>query len=79
MKNFFLVKIIQWIGRKLDGSKTIIGFILLILQGILGFFRVMWPELAMTIPQDIDGVINKFGEAFIGLGIGHKVQKVLTK
>ena len=77
MKDFFLVRLLRYVIGRFDGKKTIIGFILEICASTIGFIRILYPELTFTIPSDIEETLHNYGKAFLGIGIGHKVQKVI--
>jgi len=74
MKFLFLGQVLSFIGRKLDGYKTLIGGIGLILMGIVGLinltFDMGWVEWSLEISL---GFITT---GFAALGIGGKIEKL---
>src|ERR1700690_1974979 len=58
MEDFIVTKILKFIGRKLNGYKTIIGGVGFILTGVLGMIRIMFPDQT-RLPDmtfQVDGV-----------------------
>jgi hypothetical protein len=78
MKNFFLTKILMFIGRKLSGYKLYIGIALKCMAGLMGMIQTMYPDLAVAIPHNASDSIDSIGSAFVGLGAAHKAQKLLV-
>lgn len=74
-QNFIGTRILKYIGGKLDGKKTWIGGISLILSALIGLVNIMFPELAISVPNGFEDVLNRFGEGMLGVGIGHKIMK----
>lgn len=79
MKNFFIIRLLRWGINKADGKKTVTGFVIKFCVGILGILRVLYPEVNLTIPTDFDESFDTIANAFIGVGIGHKVHKINGK
>ena len=71
-----VLKGIRWAWSKFDGKKTIIGIVMKCVAATLGGLRIIFPEIQAAVPNTVDEVIDDFGNAFVGGGIAHKVQKV---
>lgn len=74
--NWLLKRAIGWAGRRLDGYKTKIGGVGLILAGVVGAINLMFPEAVPGFPpMTLEGVIGNIGGGFAVLGIGGKLDK----
>jgi hypothetical protein len=88
MKNWFVTKILQWLGRKLDGKKTyaggvgkaLVGFGTII-TGIVGMLGIMFPDQGLP-EMDIDNALALIGAGVYAIssgvssiGVGHKIEK----
>lgn len=70
----FAKMILGFVSNALDGKKTTIGGVGMILVGIAGIIAHMWPDLGL--PQmDIDRALESIAMGFGVLGIGGKIQK----
>ena len=78
MKNTLLSKLFGWIGGRLDGYKTIIGGVGLILTGVVGLIGHMFPDAGFP-EQDMDFIFTQFSLGFVALGLGGKAEKLLKK
>ncbi len=77
--NWILSKGIRFIGGKLDGYKTKIGGVGLILTGIIGIINMMWPDTVPALPPiELEQIIGYIGGGFVALGIGGKMEKNTT-
>ena len=89
MKFFILDKVLRFVGGKLDGYKTIIGGIGIILtglppiiSGVLGILGHMFPDQNLPhIPLDASYAHLKMGAGIISggmvaLGLGGKAEKL---
>jgi hypothetical protein len=75
MKFFFLDKLLKFTGRRLDGYKTLIGGIGLILLGVLGLLGVMFPD--QGLPQmGIEEALLTLSSGMAVLGLGGKAEKI---
>ncbi|MGE4334546.1 MAG: hypothetical protein AB7E55_01040 [Pigmentiphaga sp.] len=75
MKFFFLDKILKWGGRKLDGHKTTIGGIGMVLTGLAGLLGYIWPDQGLP-RMDLETVLTTISAGFIALGLGGKAEKI---
>ena len=78
VQNFFLTKILQWVGRKFDGKKTLIAGIGSFLWGLQGILGVIFPDLKytdMTLEEAMAYILAGLG----ALGIGGKLQKQINQ
>jgi hypothetical protein len=66
------------IAKMLDGYKTTIGGIGLVLLGIVGMIGHYWPD-SQCPPMDIDKAMGMIAGGFTALGIGGKLEKVVNK
>lgn len=78
MKYFITEKIVKFIAHKLDGKKTLIGGIGMILLGLLGVVGSVWPDLGMPA-MDFEKAATMIVGGFSVLGIGGKLQKGMDK
>jgi len=78
MKNTLLSKLLGWIGKRLDGYKTIIGGVGLILTGCVGVIGHMFPDSGLPAPE-VDVIFGQFSVGFVALGLGGKAEKLLKK
>lgn len=67
--------ILGFIGKRLDGYKTKIGGVGLILSGIVGIINVMFPDTVPFPEMTIEAAITNIGGGFAVLGIGGKLDK----
>jgi len=78
MKGFFLTRLLKWVGGSLDGYKTIIGGVGLILTGLTGVLGKMFPDAGLP-DAEIDFILTQFSLGFVALGLGGKGEKLLKK
>jgi len=64
------------VKKRLDGFKTIIGGVGLIITGIIILFVYFFPEFKN---EEINKAIELFSAGFTALGLGGKLQKMLEK
>jgi hypothetical protein len=78
MKNFFLAKILRWIGSKFDGWKTRIGGCGAFLMGLLYGLPLLFPYLTeQGLPEgNIERASAAFTAAFTVWGLGGKGDKI---
>lgn len=74
MKNWLIGKILGFIGKKLDGYKTKIGGVGLILVGVTGIISQIFPDQGLPV-VDLETAIGSMAAGLAALGIGHKVEK----
>lgn len=75
MKNFLLGKLLGFVGRKLDGYKTKIGGVGLILTGLVGIAALIFPD--QGLPQmELETSLTTIASGFAVLGIGGKAEKL---
>jgi hypothetical protein len=77
MKNFFLTKILQYIGSKFDGKKTLFAGIGSILWGLVGLIGIIFPDQKLT-EQTLEESMAYIFAGLGALGIGSKLQKQIT-
>jgi hypothetical protein len=77
MKDWIISKILAFIGKKLDGYKSKIGGVGLILTGITGLIGLIFPD--QGLPKMDFQTSAGFVSAGVGaIGIAHKMQKSIT-
>lgn len=74
MKNWLLTKLFAWIGRKLDGHKTRIGGVCLILNGLVGIVGTIYPDQGLPA-MTLETAFACIGSGFVALGLGGKLEK----
>ncbi|MDD2319158.1 MAG: hypothetical protein PHO83_03810 [Geobacteraceae bacterium] len=74
MKNWLLNKVLGWIGKKLDGYKTKIGGVGLILIGAAGMIGRVFPDQGLP-EMDVDSAVASIAAGVAALGLGHKAEK----
>lgn len=92
LKGWIIVKAIQYLGQRIDGYKTIIGSIGMILvglgticTGIAGFIAIMYPDLKQHLPElsydqawgTIAAGAAAVSNGIKGIGLAHKSEKLL--
>ncbi|HDO25855.1 MAG TPA: hypothetical protein ENG95_04350 [Nitrospirae bacterium] len=75
MKNWFLKRILEWIAKKFDGKKTVIGGIGLILLGIVHIVGIAYPDLGLPV-STIEVALTEISGGFAVLGLGGKLEKI---
>jgi hypothetical protein len=75
MKNFFIVQILKYTGKKLDGHKTQIGGVGSILMGILGIIGIVFPD-QKTVDLSFEASMALIIAGFAALGVGGKLEKL---
>lgn len=75
MGNFFIGRLLRFIGRKFDGYKTTIGGIGLILSGLAGLLGYAFPDVESLPKSDIETVLTTVAAGFAALGLGGKIEK----
>lgn len=78
MQDFFFKQIIGKLAGKLDGYKTIIGGVGLILSGVVGIIGNMYPDSGLPQPSS-EVIMSQFSLGFVALGLGGKVEKLTKK
>lgn len=75
MKYFFLDKLLRFGAGRLDGYKTTIGGIGLILSGLVGLLGHLFPE--QGLPQmELETAFTTMAGGFVALGLGGKAEKL---
>ena len=75
MKNLLFRKLLGLLGRKLDGYKTKVGGVGLVLVGFIGLVALVFPD--QGLPQmDIDTALTTIASGFAVLGLGGKAEKL---
>jgi len=76
MGTFFITKLIRFVGMKLDGYKTTVGGIGMILTGLMGIIGIMFPDVEV-LPKNmsLDESIILISGGFGVIGIGGKMEK----
>lgn len=62
------------LARSLDGYKTLIGGIGLILLGVTGLVGKYWPDSGVPA-MDVDTALGHVAAGLGVLGVGHKIEK----
>lgn len=75
MGNFFIGRLLRFIGGKFDGHKTTIGGIGLILSGLAGLLGYAFPDVEGLPKSDIETVLTTIAAGFAALGLGGKIEK----
>jgi hypothetical protein len=76
MEDFIVTKILKFIGRKLNGYKTIIGGVGFILTGVLGMIRIMFPDQTQFPDMTFQAAAGSISAGVTAIGMGHKVVKM---
>lgn len=79
MADFILIRIIRFIGRKLDGYKTIFGGIGFIMTGVLGLIRLMFPDLTDLPEMSLEAIMASFAAGLTAIGVAGKAEKIIHK
>lgn len=66
--------VLGFVGKKLDGKKTYIGAIGLILTGIVGLIGYIVPDAELP-RMEVEVAISTISAGIAAMGIGHKVEK----
>ncbi len=74
MKNWLVDKLLGFVGKKLDGYKTKIGGVGLILVGVVGVIAKLFPDQGLP-EMDLDAAIASIAAGVAALGLGHKAEK----
>ncbi len=75
MKYFLFGKLLRYLGRRLDGYKTLIGGSGLILTGVLGLAGHMFPD--QDLPKmEIGEALGAVSLGMTALGLGGKAEKI---
>jgi len=75
MKCWLLGKILGFVGRKLDGYKTVIGGVGLVLTGVLGLAGYAFPDQGLP-KMDIGAALTVMASGMTALGLGGKAEKI---
>jgi hypothetical protein len=78
MGNLVIGKLIKWLAGRLDGYKTIIGGVGLILSGLLGLIGYMFPDQGFPA-MDIEDILATIAGGFAVLGVGGKLEKAKSE
>jgi len=76
MQNFLIGKLLRWIGKRLDGYRTVIGGVGMILSGIVGLLGYIFPDNPDLPKMDLDHILAVISGGFIAIGLGGKAEKV---
>ena len=74
MQNFLIGRVLRWSAGKLDGYKTLIGGIGLVLTGLVGLLGYMFPDQGLPT-QDLDTALTTIASGFAVIGLGDKLEK----
>jgi len=74
MKNWFIGKILGFVGKKLDGYKTKIGGVGFILVGVSGIIAEIFPDQGLP-KMGLEGSIGAISAGITALGLAHKAVK----
>jgi ABC-type cobalamin transport system permease subunit len=65
---------LKYLGKKLDGRKTYLGGVGLILTGVVGLIGHIVPD--MNLPKvSVDNALASISAGLAVFGIGHKIEK----
>lgn len=78
MKGFFLARILAWTGAKLDGKKTVIGGVGLIVTGVLGLLSHAFPDQPFPA-MEIETALGSISAGLVSLGLGGKAEKLTAE
>lgn len=73
--NWIVTRFLGYLGRRLDGYKTKIGGLGLILSGLVGLINLMFPDTVPFPPMDLESAVTNIAGGFAVLGIGGKLEK----
>ena len=73
--NWLLSKGLGFAGKKLDGYKTKIGGVGLIIFGLIGAINIMFPESVPGVDLTIEQVMGNITGGLVAIGIGGKLDK----
>ncbi|MFA7098191.1 MAG: hypothetical protein WC383_17125 [Gammaproteobacteria bacterium] len=76
MGNIIIGKLLRFVGRRLDGYKTTIGGVGMILSGLAGLIGYMFPDQPDLPHMDIEQALLTISGGFAVLGLGGKAEKV---
>ena len=79
MTEFILTRILRFMGKKLDGYKTIIGGVGFIMTGGLSIIRIMFPDLTHFPDMPIGEALASIFAGFAAIGLGSKAEKLTEK
>ncbi len=71
---WFLNLIFKGVANKLNGYKTTIGAVGLILIGVTGLIGTYFPDTHIPA-MDTDTALGYIAGGFTALGVGHKIEK----
>jgi hypothetical protein len=74
MKNWFIGKLLGFVGKKLDGYKTKIGGVGFILVGVTGIIAEIFPDQGLP-KMGLEGSIGAISAGITALGLAHKAVK----
>jgi hypothetical protein len=75
MGNFIIGKLLRWLGGRLDGYRTNIAGIGMILTGVAGLVGYMFPDIEGLPKMDVDAALMSISGGFGLIGIGGKLEK----
>lgn len=75
MGNMIIGKLLRFTGRRLDGYKTTVGGIGMILSGLAGLLGYMFPETANLPQMEINDILSLITGGLAVIGIGGKIEK----
>jgi hypothetical protein len=75
MGNLVIGRLLRWLGGRLDGYKTTIGGVGMILSGLAGLIGYMFPDNPNLPKMEINDVLLTITGGFAVLGIGGKLDK----
>lgn len=76
MKFFFFGKLLEFLGRKLDGYKTKIAGAGWLLLGIVITLGQMFPDTGLADNKGIESALACFNAAMTAWGLGGKAEKI---
>ena len=76
MKHFLLSRLLQWVGRRMDGHKTTAGAVGLILTGVLGLAGNIFPDQPGLPQMELETALATISAGLVALGLGGKAEKI---
>lgn len=73
--NYLIGKLLGWVGRRLDGYKTLIGGIGLMLVGVAGLIGRMFPDQGLPA-MEVGDALEAIAGGVAVIGLGGKAEKI---
>jgi len=76
MGNLIIGRLLRFAARKLDGYKTTIGGVGMVISGLAGLIGYMFPDNPDLPRMDVEQALLTISGGFAVLGLGGKAEKV---